>query len=250
MTILDAEAIKAGADEDILLVNVLCAAYCVLSSPVILESPEEGYVSTPLIRRYRKTIEGLLEEYGERHFERAYRMSFTTFCDLHTLLHTSILSGAPPNHTGGLPRICTKIRLAAAIRFFAGGSVWDIMISHGMSRTETYDSVWMIVDAVNNQLPMLVYPASKEEQSTIASGFVKRQSTRRSYIPMLPMPTLFVESLCLTNTPHSSLSLQKHAVILLLVLNFFARLFGWFMYDNQSRRLMQLGSITISSRIK
>jgi hypothetical protein len=179
MTILDAEAIKAGADEDILLVNVLCSAYCVLSSPVILESPEEGYVSTPLIRRYRKTIEGLLEEYGERHFERAYRMSFTTFCDLHSLLHTSLLSEAPPNHhTGGLRRICTKIRLAAAIRYFAGGSVWDIMISHGMSRTETYDSVWMVVDAVNNQLPMLVYPASKEEQSTIASGFVGRSECR------------------------------------------------------------------------
>jgi hypothetical protein len=179
MTLPDAEAFKAGANDDDLLATVFCSAYWAFSSPVILKSSEEGGVSQPLIRRYRKTIEGLLEEYGENNFERAYRMSFTSFCDLHSILHTSILSRASPHpHTGGLPRICTKIRLAAAIRFFAGGSVWDIMISHGMSRTETYDSVWMIVNAVNNQLPVLVYPASKEVQSTIASGFVGRSECR------------------------------------------------------------------------
>jgi hypothetical protein len=48
------------------------------------------------------------------------------------------------------------------------------MISHGMSRAETYDSVWMIVNSVNTLLPVLVYPACKEDQSKIASGFVRR----------------------------------------------------------------------------
>jgi hypothetical protein len=59
-----------------------------------------------------------------------------------------------------------------------------------------------------------------------------------------------VEEFYLSHTHHSSLSLQKHAFILLLVISFFSRLFGWIRYDNQSRRLMQLGSITISNRMK
>jgi hypothetical protein len=178
LDVLDVQACEPGADDDELLATLFGVVYCLLSSPVILQSSEKGGSSTPQIRRCRKTIEGLLEEYGEKYFERAYRMSYTSFCELHALLHTSILEGAPRNHLGGLPRICTKIRLAAAIRFFAGGSVWDIMISHGMSRTETYESVWLIVDSVNNQLQMLVYPASKEDQSTIARGFVARSECR------------------------------------------------------------------------
>ena len=48
------------------------------------------------------------------------------------------------------------------------------MISHGMSRTETYESVWTVVDSVNDLLPDLQYPTSKEEQSKIARGFVRR----------------------------------------------------------------------------
>jgi hypothetical protein len=171
MTIADEDI---SADDDILLMLFASAYCCVVSSPLFLES-EDDWRSTP-IRRRRKTIEGLLLEYGERNFERAYRMSFASFSHLHTLLHTSIARRDTAWHRrgGGLPRICTKVRLAAAIRYFGGGSVWDIMISHGMSRTETYESVWSIVDAVNTLLPVLQYPSCKEEQSKIARGFVRR----------------------------------------------------------------------------
>ena len=171
MTIADEDI---SADDDILFMLFASAYCCVVSSPLFFES-EDDWRSTP-IRRRRKTIEGLLLEYGERNFERAYRMSFSSFCHLHTLLYTSIATRDTEWHSrrGGLPRICTKVRLAAAIRYFGGGSVWDIMISHGMSRTETYESVWSIVDCVNTLLPVLQYPSCKEEQSKIAGGFVRR----------------------------------------------------------------------------
>jgi hypothetical protein len=72
-----------SADEDNLLMLFASAYCCVVSSPLILESEEHG-TRTPMIRRRRKTIEGLLLEYGERNFERAYRMSFASFSHLHT----------------------------------------------------------------------------------------------------------------------------------------------------------------------
>jgi hypothetical protein len=50
-----------SADEDNLLMLFASAYSCVVSSPLILESEENG-TSTP-IRRRRKTIEGLLLEY-------------------------------------------------------------------------------------------------------------------------------------------------------------------------------------------
>jgi hypothetical protein len=76
MTILAAGAFT-GSDDDILISSLYSSAYCLVSSPLLLESVglDEGGGSVPLIRRHRKTIEGLFEEYGERHFERAYRIA-------------------------------------------------------------------------------------------------------------------------------------------------------------------------------
>lgn len=40
-------------------------------------------------------------------------------------------------------------KLAAAIRWFAGGSHLDIRLVHGMSKSTTYECVWNAVDAIN-----------------------------------------------------------------------------------------------------
>ena len=53
--------------------------------------------------------------------------------------------GADPN--GEIP---TKLRLSAALRYFAGGSVYDIMLTHGTGRQSVYKSVYGIVNAVNH----------------------------------------------------------------------------------------------------
>ena len=73
----------------------------------------------------------------------------------------------------------TKPRLSAALRFFAGGSVLDIMLNHGMSKQAVYDSAYMVVNAVNHT-PSLdfneggaMFP-SYDEQREIASGLLRR----------------------------------------------------------------------------
>ena len=45
--------------------------------------------------------------------------------------------------------ISTQICLAAALRFFAGGSYFDIAISRGIGQTDVYRSVWLVVHATN-----------------------------------------------------------------------------------------------------
>ena len=73
--------------------------------------------------------------------------------------------------------ILTKLRLSAALRFFAGGSVYDIMLNHVLSKVSVYKSVYGVVNVVNQE-PYLGFNAngaeflSHEEQSDIATGFL------------------------------------------------------------------------------
>ena len=43
-----------------------------------------------------------------------------------------------------------EMRLSIALRYFAGGDPYDIMLVHGVSHAEIYRSVWKVVDAVNH----------------------------------------------------------------------------------------------------
>ena len=45
--------------------------------------------------------------------------------------------------------ISTEICLATALRYFAGGSYLDFSISHGISKTDIYRSVWAVVHTTN-----------------------------------------------------------------------------------------------------
>ena len=66
----------------------------------------------------------------------------------------------------------TSVRLACAIRYFAGGSVYDLMIKYGISNSAVYDSIWVTVESVNS-LPefFIQYPADHDEQRAITSEF-------------------------------------------------------------------------------
>ena len=52
-------------------------------------------------------------------------------------------------------------RLAIAIRYFAGGSAYDIMLNHGVSCPVVFQSIWMVVDAINKCDKLaIVFPTS------------------------------------------------------------------------------------------
>jgi hypothetical protein len=75
----------------------------------------------------------------------------------------------PPVRNGP---ITTSVRLACAIRYFAGGSPYDIMAKYEVSHSQMMESVWYVVEAVNNLDEFAIeYPESADEQDRIAKEF-------------------------------------------------------------------------------
>ena len=68
--------------------------------------------------------------------------------------------------------IPTPTKLSAALRWFAGGSAYDIAVAHGISHTDVFRAVWRVVDAVN-KCPELSFnfPEDYPSQWKIAEGF-------------------------------------------------------------------------------
>jgi hypothetical protein len=62
-----------------------------------------------------------------------------------------------------------------ALRFFAGGSIYDIAPLYGVGRPDAFSSVWMVVEAVHRTQSLnLVFPVDHVEQRRLAQEFSKR----------------------------------------------------------------------------
>jgi hypothetical protein len=71
--------------------------------------------------------------------------------------------------------ITTSVRLACALRYFAGGSVYDLMTTYHLGHTDTMRSIWYVVDAINAHPDFdISYPTDHEKQRAIAEGFRKK----------------------------------------------------------------------------
>jgi hypothetical protein len=129
--------------------------------------------------RQRKDFKSMWEELG-CYARKAWRMTIESFNVLHETLQPKLeqefklnerARGQYPN--GEIP---TKLRLSAALRFFAGSSIYDIMVTHGIGKQTVYNSVYGVVNVVNEE-PTLGFNAnsaefpSHGEQKEIASGF-------------------------------------------------------------------------------
>jgi hypothetical protein len=124
------------------------------------------------IRRKRRTMDSLRKEHGNL-FGRAYRMNYTAFLILLATLTPHLPAQAETFKNCPNGHIPNDTKLAVALRYFAGGSVHDIKIAHGISKTAVYDSVWAVVNAVNESIVM-EYPSSHDEQREIAKEFENR----------------------------------------------------------------------------
>ena len=68
--------------------------------------------------------------------------------------------------------LTTCVQLACALRFFAGASQYDIMAKYGISEKSVSESVWAVVEAVNNLDEFIIeYPDTEEVQLMIAHKF-------------------------------------------------------------------------------
>ena len=134
--------------------------------------------------RERRTVQDQYRNMGPKYFRRAYRMEYESFWRLHDLLEEGIerarlnqrgyeVKGGreggtylPPPIPNG--RIDSFVRLACALRYFVGGSPYDIMGKYGISYSEVLQSVWYVVDAVNKlRVFDIKYPESADEQRKI-----------------------------------------------------------------------------------
>ena len=139
------------------------------------------------ISRLRKDVEGMFMELGN-HARKAYRMTPEAFLDLHSILEADLVAKfSKPNKDDSADRsapngiVSTKLRLSCTIRYFAGGEVLDLILSHGMGRTTIYDTVWKVVDVVNESPALSFNEGGAEfptgrEQEEIARGFLGKST--------------------------------------------------------------------------
>jgi hypothetical protein len=64
------------------------------------------------------------------------------------------------------------VRLACTICWFAGGSVFNLITTYGISHIDTINSFWIVVEVIKrNPNFNIEYPSDHEEQKRIAQGF-------------------------------------------------------------------------------
>jgi hypothetical protein len=69
-------------------------------------------------------------------------------------------------------RIDHTIPIGIALRYLAGGQAMDIALFHGVSHSVVLESLWLVVDAINQQPELSInFPVSHAEQLQLANDF-------------------------------------------------------------------------------
>jgi hypothetical protein len=122
--------------------------------------------------RTRRSVNEVFEILGPSYFRRALRMTYSSFKKLELKLEGYIVAASKKyptrsRHIINGP-IYPAVRLACALRYFAGGSPLDIMGLFSVGHTDVLDSVWFIVDAINTHPEFkLQYPDSRQIQNQL-----------------------------------------------------------------------------------
>ena len=129
-------------------------------------------------RRRKDFSKDIVIPLGEVYFRRSYRMKVKSFYNLHAILKKELEYEFLPQvqknrRKNSTYHIDLKIRLSAALRFFAGEDPYDIMISHGISHSSVYRSIWGVVDCINRCDQLSFHFPNHEEHISISKGFKK-----------------------------------------------------------------------------
>ena len=125
----------------------LTMAACILD---MLDEDEENSLRCRLlgsktICRTRKKVESMFADLGWQ-TRKAWRMSMDTFLILHETLQERLEEefNVQKRTRGGVlnGEIPRKLWLSAVIRYFAGASIYNIILTHSMSKQSVYNSVW------------------------------------------------------------------------------------------------------------
>ena len=136
-------------------------------------------------RRY-SNVEKQCRRFGERldwnehisgfssdEFKCAYRLDLGTFKLLLDSIAPSLERDAKQAACSSSGSIAPAIRLSMTLRWLAGGSFHDIYRSHHVSKDALYESLWLVIDAINNHPDYaLNFPVDDPEKlSHLEAGF-------------------------------------------------------------------------------
>lgn len=133
--------------------------------------------NSPTVRKRRRTVRSIHRELGAIIFRRSFRMSLLHFFNLYSKIRPELLivlskdnnqtNQTKKNHkihpvSGCIP---LTVRLACAIRFWAGGDPYDICVMFGVSYTEIFKSVNSCLHAIENTKDLQIkFPTAHQEQ--------------------------------------------------------------------------------------
>jgi hypothetical protein len=132
----------------------------------------------PTIARTRAKILNIQQQLGDPNFRKAYRMNKKRFRNLVRILRPYIPTRRRLNRTPNGP-ISDALRVSITLRYLAGGSVYDISLSHGVAISTVYKIINQVVIAIT-KCPVLKikFPTSHDEQEIIAGGFQSKSDVR------------------------------------------------------------------------
>ena len=124
-----------------------------------------------------------MQRLSEAQFKLRYRLSFHSFNKLLAILAPSLAvtnEKLACNCRSGKP-VELPTRLAAALRYFAGGDPQDLMLIYGMSKMMVMHCVWRVVDAIHKHLDNMHFPIDDVEKLKVvgARGGVQRSQQGR-----------------------------------------------------------------------
>ena len=126
-------------------------------------------------RRFGKRVDWqeLKDSLTEFEFKRAFRITKELFDILLSKIRDEISTEDEVQASrSSVGAISPELRLSITLRFLAGGSLWDIRMVHKVSVEAIYDSVWRVIDAINNHEEFsLSFPFEEEKLRFIEAGF-------------------------------------------------------------------------------
>jgi hypothetical protein len=151
-----------------ILSALLCATCTAAFHSAVLAAAVER-TGRPYIIKRDRILPGEHERLlGPTYFRRSYRMEYFQFAKLVQILKPYLPTKQRVGPNGTIP---PEIEVSVALRFFAGGSPYDLMLTHGISHISVFNCIWRVVSAVNRCVDLRIrFPTDHEIQKKIAKA--------------------------------------------------------------------------------
>ena len=163
-----------------------------------------------LVRRQRRAWDDFVRPMlADKTFRRRYRLSHDDFNVLVGLLRPKLERNS---HMGGLRNgaIPVEFQLAVALRFLAGGSIYELMDGHCVSKAAAYAVFHRVIDALNECRALDVVWPEGEELEHQAKLFQIRSTNDAILKAIGAMDGLFLRVV------KPSVFYHRHPIVLLL----------------------------------